>query len=71
MKRVLATKERIVMAKLNSINEMNCIMRNVMIDEVNRLLEKEYTLEEIADELDMSDSCVREVIELVFESYGL
>lgn len=49
------------MAKYNDLKDMNRIERQFMVAATKKLVEKGYSLNEIAVELDMSDNCVREI----------
>lgn len=56
------------MAKYDNFNDMNRIARQIMVGATKKLVEKGYSLNEIAVELDMSDNCVREISEIIDET---
>lgn len=51
------------MAKYNDFKDMKLIEKQIMVGATKKLVEKGYSLNEIAVELDMSDNCVREIID--------
>lgn len=51
------------MAKYNDLKDMKLIEKQIMVGATKKLVEKGYSLNEIAVELDMSDNCVREIID--------